>query len=90
MRTAGWFFKNRGRTQKKKSSVPAKRESVPRHSRTTVRDCVGDGRPIKILTLIDEFTREWLANFGAKTIYITPGSPWGERLLRELHRAAAR
>lgn len=88
-----------------------------------VMDRTDDGRPIKILTLIDEFTREclaihvarrirasdvidifadvmqtrgvpehlrsdngpemiaknlrrWLARVGAKTLYITPGSPW--------------
>lgn len=88
-----------------------------------VMDRTEDGRPIKILTLIDEYTREclailvarrirandvidlfadvmqgrgvpehirsdngpemvakklrrWLANVGAKTLYITPGSPW--------------
>jgi transposase InsO family protein len=88
-----------------------------------VMDRTEDGRPLKILTLIDEFTREclaihvarriratdvidifadvmqargvpehirsdnrpemiaknlrrWLGRLGAKTIYITPGSPW--------------
>lgn len=88
-----------------------------------VMDRTDDGRPIKILTLIDEFSREclailvarrirsndvidlfadvmqsrgvpehirsdngpemvakrlrrWLAKLGAKTLYITPGSPW--------------
>jgi putative transposase len=61
-------------------------------------DRTEDGRPIKILTLIDEFTKEalaifparriranemiakslrrWLGRVGAKTLYITPGSPW--------------
>ena len=88
-----------------------------------VMDRTDDGRPIKILTLIDEFTREclaihvarriratdvidifadvmqtrgvpehirsdngpemiaknlrrWLSRLGAKSVYITPGSPW--------------
>ena len=88
-----------------------------------VMDRADDGRPIKMLTLIDEFTKEslaiypaqrirshdvidifadvviergvpefirgdngtemiakklrhWLGRFGAKTLYITPGSPW--------------
>jgi len=88
-----------------------------------VMDRTDDGRPLKMLTLIDEYTREclailvarrirahdvidlfadvmqcrgvpehirsdngpemvakklrqWLANLGAKTLYITPGSPW--------------
>lgn len=26
--------------------------------------------------------RRWLADTGAKTPYLEPGSPWGERLLR--------
>jgi transposase InsO family protein len=34
--------------------------------------------------------REWIAAVGAKTAYITPGSPWGERLHRELKRPPAR
>jgi hypothetical protein len=27
--------------------------------------------------------REWLGRISVKTLYIEPGSPWGERLLRE-------
>ena len=34
--------------------------------------------------------RKWLADIGTKTLYIEPGSPWGERLLRELQLEAAR
>ena len=39
-----------------------------------------------------EFTaravREWLGRVGARTLYIEPGSPWEERLHRELQRQA--
>ena len=39
-----------------------------------------------------EFTatavREWLARVGVKTLYIEPGSPWGERLQRVIQRQA--
>ncbi len=35
-----------------------------------------DGRPMKMLTIIEEYTREWLSNVGVKTLYIEPGSPW--------------
>jgi len=35
-----------------------------------------DGRALRILVIIDEFTRKWLANLGVKTLYIEPGSPW--------------
>jgi transposase InsO family protein len=34
--------------------------------------------------------RSWLAATGAKTLYIEPGSPWGERILRKLQLEAAR
>ena len=33
--------------------------------------------------------RKWLANTGAKTLYIEPGQSLGERLLRELQLQAA-
>ena len=96
-----------------------------------------DGRKVRLMTLIDEFTREclaikvarrinsfgvietmadvmltrgvpeyvrsdngaemtakivrsWFATLGAKTLYIEPGQPVGERLLRILQRQAAR
>ncbi len=40
-----------------------------------------DGRSVRLLTVIDEYTREcavraWLGRVGAKTLYIEPGSPW--------------
>jgi putative transposase len=43
-----------------------------------------DGRSVRILNLIDEHTREfvakdlrkWLVKTGVKTLYIEPGSPW--------------
>jgi putative transposase len=35
-----------------------------------------DGRTIRMLTMIDEFTRKWLAKVGTGTLYIEPGSPW--------------
>jgi len=41
-----------------------------------VHERTRNGRPLKILTVIDEYTREWLAKVGVKTLYITPGSPW--------------
>ena len=28
------------------------------------------------MTVIGEYTREWLANLGVKTLFIEPGSPW--------------
>lgn len=34
--------------------------------------------------------QDWITAVGAKTAYITPGSPLGERLRRELQRALAR
>ena len=34
--------------------------------------------------------RDWIAAVGARTAYIEPGSPLGERLLRELQRHAPR
>ena len=39
-----------------------------------------------------EFTaklvRRWLGRVGVETLFIEPGSPWGERLQRELQRQA--
>ena len=35
-----------------------------------------DGRSLRLLTLIDEYTRECLARLGTETLYIEPGSPW--------------
>jgi transposase InsO family protein len=40
-----------------------------------------DGRSIRLMTLIDEYTRECLAirvarRIGSKTLFIAPGSPW--------------
>ena len=32
--------------------------------------------------------QDWIAAVGAKAAYIAPGSPWGERLHRELQRSA--
>ena len=34
--------------------------------------------------------QEWIAVVGAKTAYIERGSPWGERLHRELQRPPSR
>ena len=36
-----------------------------------VHERTRNGRPLKILTVIDEYTREWLAKVGVKTLYIT-------------------
>lgn len=41
-----------------------------------VQDRTRDGRKFRMLTVIDEFTRECLGRTGAKTLYIEPGSPW--------------
>src|SRR6266851_4199385 len=49
-----------------------------------VEDRTHDGRKIRMLNIIDEFTHEfvakavqdWIGAVGAKTAYITPGSPW--------------
>jgi transposase InsO family protein len=35
-----------------------------------------DGLPLKFLTILDEYTREWLARVEVKTLFIEPGSPW--------------
>ena len=35
-----------------------------------------DSRAVRLLTVIDEYTREWLGRVGARTLYIEPGSPW--------------
>ena len=32
--------------------------------------------------MVAEQLRDWLEHVGTKTAYITPGSPWRERLLR--------
>jgi putative transposase len=39
---------------------------------------------------VAEALRDWIGTVGTKTPYIEPGSPWGEWLLRELRRQAAR
>ena len=41
-----------------------------------VMDRTADGRVIQMLTIVDEFTREWLERVGVKTLSIEPGSPW--------------
>ena len=41
-----------------------------------VMDRTADGRVLRMLTIMDEFTREWLGRVGVKTLYIEPGSPW--------------
>ena len=39
---------------------------------------------------IAEELRKWLGKLGTRTLYIEPGKPVGERVLRELQRKAAR
>ena len=39
---------------------------------------------------IAQNVRDWIEAVGAKTAYIEPGSPLGERLLRKLQRALSR
>ncbi len=41
-----------------------------------VMDRTADGRAFRMLTIVDEYTREWLARVGVKTLYIEPGSAW--------------
>jgi putative transposase len=41
-----------------------------------VMDRTADGRSFRMLTIVDEFTREWLKRVGVKTLFIEPGSPW--------------
>ena len=41
-------------------------------------------RPDNGAEFVAQAVRDWIAAVGAKTAYIEPGSPWGERLLREL------
>ncbi len=41
-----------------------------------VMDRTADGRVIRMLTIVDEFTWEWLERVGVKTLSIEPGSPW--------------
>ena len=39
-------------------------------------DRTADGRAFRMLTIVDEYTREWLERVGVKTLYFEPGSPW--------------
>jgi putative transposase len=41
-----------------------------------VMDRTADGRAFRMLTIVDEYTREWLERVGVKTLYFEPGSPW--------------
>ena len=45
--------------------------------------------PIRMLTIVDEFTREWLGRVGVKTLYIEPGSPWENGYVESFFRYAS-
>ena len=42
-----------------------------------------------MLTIVDEFTREWLGRVGVKTLYIEPGSPWENGYVESFFRYAS-
>lgn len=62
-----------------------------------VMDRTDDGRPLKLMVVLDEWTREclairvartlrrWLGRVGAGTRYITPGSPWENGYCESFH-----
>ena len=70
--------KSRGRLWLNDGSCVRLRPERPNHvwSYDFVSAKTQDGRTVRMLNLIDEYTREWLKNTGAKTLYIEPGSPW--------------
>ena len=127
----------RGRLWLNDGSCIRLRPCWPNHvwSYDFVMDRTHDGRKVRMLTVIDEFTRQcmavvverrlnsdnvlhcltelfvqhgppdhirsdngseftahavrdWLGRIGVKTLYIEPGSPWGERIQRELQLKA--
>ena len=73
----------RGRLWLNDGSCVRLRPERPKHvwSYDFVATQTHDGRSIRLMTLIDEYTRECLAirvarRIGAKTLFIAPGSPW--------------
>ena len=56
--------------------VPTRAEH-PKHvwSWDFAADRIDEGAPLRVFSLIDEFTRQYLQDKGIKTLYIEPGSP---------------
>ena len=69
--------KRRKRLYHKDSSVIRLRPQYPNHiwSEDFVHDRLGNGRSYKMLTVLDEYTRE-VTKAGITPIQIYPGSPW--------------
>lgn len=59
------------------SCVPRRVEYAnPVWSYDFVAERTHDGRPVRILTMVNEYTREWLERLEVQTLFIEPGSPW--------------